>query len=127
MHSIIPPEKDWENVQRIEYWPGTKGPRTGQGTPLLGKRMTLGATAEYTRTWSTYHHWQNKWPERMRRGEDGNGSRGDVIDDMMEEIVQGEPRLRKAAETMNWRDIEVDVEWESAIILARRRADAIPP
>lgn len=55
---IKPPTIDWEDVQRIEYEPGTKGPRTGKGTMFMSRRMKIGHCMDYgkhhTDRWSSF-------------------------------------------------------------------------
>lgn len=117
LRDVIPPSSDWEDVTRVEYEPGTTGPQSGSGEILLEKRMTLGANAEYVRTWSAAHGWAEAHPERTRRDE---GGVGDVVDGLFEEMVAEERAWKLAAEEGDWRDFEVNVEWGSGILLARR-------
>lgn len=49
LRDIKPPSSDWEDVQRIEYEPGTEGPRTGEGSMFLSKRMKLRECMDYGR------------------------------------------------------------------------------
>ncbi|KAF5866242.1 hypothetical protein ETB97_000206 [Aspergillus alliaceus] len=81
-------------------------------------KMTLGAMEEYTRTWSSFHQWQQRFPSAHRRGPYGDGE-GDVIDRMMDAIREAE----SAFQVSEWKEKEVDVEWGSALILARRREE----
>ncbi|KAJ5416624.1 uncharacterized protein N7487_000174 [Penicillium crustosum] len=96
---------------------------SGKGTRFMSARMTLGAMEEYMRTWSSFHKWQQHFPDQKRRAEDGSGD-GDVIDRMMDAIREAEPALRGegSQNSVNWKAIEVDVEWGSALVLARKRA-----
>ncbi|KAL9603457.1 MAG: hypothetical protein Q9219_001144 [cf. Caloplaca sp. 3 TL-2023] len=41
LHNITPPAAEWEDVQRLEYEPGTQGAGSGEGTPLLRSTLTL--------------------------------------------------------------------------------------
>lgn len=56
---------------------------------------------------------------------DGSGGKeeepGDVVDEMMDAIREAEPALRGDGVEGGWREIEIDVEWGSTLILARRR------
>ncbi|KAJ5211961.1 uncharacterized protein N7498_003607 [Penicillium cinerascens] len=85
-------------------------------------RMTLGAIEEYMRTWSSCHKWQQQFPHRKRRAEYECGE-GDGIDQMMEPIREAEPGLRGegSRNSVDWKGIEIDVEWGSALVLARKR------
>ncbi|GIC84431.1 putative S-adenosylmethionine-dependent methyltransferase [Aspergillus udagawae] len=112
LRAVQPPVEDWEDVSRDEYEPGAEG-----GTRFMHARITLGSMEEYVRTWSSFHAWQRKWPDRMRRAPGNTDQRGDVIDEMMDKIREAEPSFQRD----DWKDVEVDVEWGSALILARRR------
>ncbi|KAJ4387349.1 trans-aconitate methyltransferase 1 [Gnomoniopsis smithogilvyi] len=121
LRKVQPPTEEWEDIQRVEYEPNTaKGPGGGQGTPFMKAKMTLGAMEEYIRTWSSFHTWQRKFPNRERRGIDGKG-KGDVVDELMDAVRDAEPALRGDGSATGWKDIEVDVEWGSALLLARRK------
>jgi trans-aconitate 3-methyltransferase len=123
LRKVVPPPEQWEDVQRVEYEPDVQaGLGRGQGTRFMSARMKLGAMEEYIRTWSSLHEWQRKFPERKRRGAEGDrDGRGDVVDELMDKIREVEPRLRGDGSPHGWKDVEVDVEWGSALILARRR------
>ena len=69
----------------------------------------------YTRTWSSFHGWQEKNPE-MRRKDDGG--HGDIVDEMFQVMVDTEEDWRKGGD---WRDKKVEIEWGSGLLLARRR------
>lgn len=112
LRAVQPPVEDWEDVSRDEYEPGAEG-----GTRFMHARMTLGTMEEYVRTWSSFHAWQRKWPDRTRRAPGNTDQRGDVVDEMMDKIRETEPSFQRD----DWKDVEVDVEWGSALILARRR------
>jgi trans-aconitate 3-methyltransferase len=118
LRAVIPPTSDWGEVQRVEYEPETNGPASGWGTRFMNATMTLGAMEEYIRTWSSLHKWQQKFADRSRRGPNGEG-RGDIVDEMMDAVRDAEPGLRGDGEG-HWKEIKVDVEWGSALILARR-------
>lgn len=112
---IQPPTSDWEDIQRIEYEPGLKGPRSGQGTLFVSKRMTLKECMAYIRTWSAFHGWQEKHPDMKRKEDGGNG---DVVDELFEVMVNTEEDWQKDED---WREKEVEIEWGSGLLLARRR------
>ena len=44
---------------------------------------------------------------------------GDIIDEMFDKMLEAEPEWKKAGE--GWRDVEVENEWGSVILLARRK------
>ena len=74
---------------------------------------------KYIRTWSSYHGWASDHPEQKKRDDDDAqqrtpGSTGDIIDRMVDEIALVES---------DWTDAqhEVDVEWPTGLILARRK------
>jgi len=111
LRAIKPPEEDWEDIQRIEYEPGTKGKNSGEGTLFLERRMKVGECKEYIRTWSAYHAWREAQAGMEAQS---RGGKGDVVDQMFEEIAKSDPELSDM-------DKEVDMEWGSALILARKR------
>ena len=115
-HDLKPPQHQWDDVKRIDYEPSTTGKRTGKGTLMLEKRMTLGQCKSYIRTWSAYHAWTDAHPEAKPRDE---GGPGDVVDHMFEEMLKIEPDWLKAQP--DWEAMEVDVEWGSGILLARNK------
>ncbi|KAI9824071.1 MAG: hypothetical protein M1832_002139 [Thelocarpon impressellum] len=114
-HDIQPPGEYFDDVRRIEYEP-SRGRHAGEGTLMLEKRMTLGACKEYIRTWSAYHGWCEAHPAAKRSEQ---GGAGDVADAMFEEMVREEADWQQAEPS--WRELEVDVEWGSAMLLATRR------
>jgi len=105
---IKPPTNEWEEVQRIEYEPGTNGKGSGEGELLMAKRLKLGEVEGYARTFSSYHNWKTN-----------NKDKKDLVDVMFEEMIEKEPEWKKQGE--NWRDFEVEVEWGSVILLARKK------
>lgn len=115
LRDLQPPEDEWIDVQRIEYEPGTKGPGSGEGTMFLSRRMTLGACMNYIRTFSAFGGWQEKYPH-LRRREDGGS--GDVVDEMFDEMIESEPDW---ATCSDWKGKEVNIEWGSGLVLARKK------
>jgi SAM-dependent methyltransferase len=115
LRDIEPPTGDWENIQRIEYEPAAYGRNAGDGTLLLEKRMKLIDCENYIRTWSSYHGWQEKFPRLKKREAGGTG---DVVDEMFDDIRKTEPAWQK---DQHWLEQEVDIEWPSGLLLARRR------
>ncbi|PSK33990.1 Ubiquinone biosynthesis O-methyltransferase [Elsinoe australis] len=111
MRAIKPPEADWEDIQRIEYEPGTEGRGSGQGELLIGKSMKVGECKAYFRTWSSYHGWQEAHPDMKARN---TGGTGDLIDQMFDEMAAEDEIMRDDEK-------EIEVEWGSALILARKK------
>ena len=102
--AIVPAaEAGWRDVQRLEYWPDDMAMGDGKGTMFLQKSMTLHALAEYIRTWSAYHGWQ----------EAHKSADVDVVDELVDEMMDAE----------GWasRDVELCVEWGSGLVMARRQ------
>ncbi|KAI9797767.1 MAG: hypothetical protein M1825_005701 [Sarcosagium campestre] len=112
---IKPPDADWEDTRRVEYEPGTEGPRTGEGEMLMQRNIRLGQCMDYIRTWSAYHTWSEAHPGVKPVSQ---GGEGDVVDRMFEEMVEAESDW-KAAD--RWQDLEVNFEWGTILLFARRR------
>lgn len=115
-HAIVPPEKDWDEVERIAYEPGTQGKGSGEGVLLMGKKLKLGEVEGYLRTFSAYFNWMEKHPEREARK---NGGEGDIVDEMLDKMREAEPEWKAKGE--DWRDFEIENEWGSVILLSRRK------
>jgi len=113
---INPPEEEFEDVKRIEYQPKTHGPNSGDGERLMYKRLKLGEMEGYARTFSSFHNWQAANPERKSKAD---GGEGDIIDEMFGKMLDAEPDWKAKGE--NWKDFEVENEWGSVILLARKR------
>lgn len=111
LRDIIPPESDWEDVQRVEYEPGTAGKESGVGNVLMSKTCKVRECKEYIRTWSSYHGWSEAHPGQKARNKGGSG---DIVDDLFERISQEEAQFPGEEET-------IDLEWGRVILLARRR------
>ncbi|KAH7391611.1 putative Trans-aconitate 3-methyltransferase [Cadophora sp. MPI-SDFR-AT-0126] len=118
LRDIVPPESEWEDVQRVEYEPNLEGEGKGKGRGevLMQRRLRLGEVEGYVRTFSAYWNWMEAHPEEKSRGE---GGEGDVVDEMFDEMRAVEPEWREKGE--GWRDVEVDNEWGSVILMARRK------
>jgi len=71
----------------------------------------VGECKEYVRTWSSFHGWQEAHPEQKARS---RGGEGDVMDVMFDEIARDESHFRDDGNV-------VDIEWGSALTMARRR------
>ncbi|KAF7857979.1 hypothetical protein EAF04_009336 [Stromatinia cepivora] len=119
-----PPGNLFGDVQWMRYEPGLGGKGSGEGEVLMGRRMKLGELEGYWRTFSAFFEWVKAHPERKRlESEKVGGERsegmGDVIDEMFEEMLEVELELR-GKEGKDWRDVEVETEWGSVILLARK-------
>ena len=108
---IKPPPDDFEDVERIEYEPGTSGRHSGEGTLFMERSMPIGQCKEYVRTWSSYHGWQETHPEQVARSKGGDG---DIMDEMFEKIAEETPHFRDETNV-------VDIEWGSGVVMARKR------
>ena len=115
LRDIKPPAEDWEDVRRIEYEPEARGKHSGEGTLFLEKRMKLRDCMNYIRTWSSYHGWQQMFPDQKKREDGGNG---DVVDEMFDEIRETESDWQ---DDVRWTNREVDMEWGSGLIMAKRK------
>lgn len=113
---IIPPEGEWEDVQRIEYEPGLNGKGSGEGELLIQKRLKLGEIGEYIRTFSSFHNWATENADKKSRKD---GGEGDIVDEMFDKMIEAEPEWKRQGE--GWRDFEVENEWGSVILLARKK------
>ena len=111
---IQPPETEWNDVQRIEYEPGTKGPRTGEGTLFLSRRTAIGDCLRYVRTWSSFSSWQESHLDQTSREQ---GGQGDIVDEMFDKMREAEPTWQ----VKNWLEMDVEMEWGSGLLMARRR------
>lgn len=116
LRDIEPPLEDWD-VKRNEHVPGTENSESSNDALILRQRMTPEMNMLYMRTWSSYHAWKETHPESRSRLDGGNG---DVIDKLFDQIEAAEPDW---AGQPGWRQQEIDVEWGTALILARRKQD----
>ncbi|KAF7451226.1 hypothetical protein A1F99_030030 [Pyrenophora tritici-repentis] len=115
LRSVHPPPSGWADIMRIEYEPEAPANSPTPNEKLMFKRMRLGEMEEYIRTWSSVHSWQLEHPDRVRIRD---GGKGDVVDEMMETMVASDPSLQ--VNGANWQELDIDVEWGSYILLARR-------
>lgn len=118
-----PPESDWEDVRWGRYEPeglGEVGSVAGEGDEAsrwrLTKGMKLGEFEAYTRTWSAYSGWRDAFPQRKSRAEGGDGDVVDVMFDEVRDLVQEWKALGE-----RWREAEVECDWGTVLLLARRR------
>lgn len=108
---IQPPAEEWEDLQRVEYEPGTQGKHSGEGTLFMERRISVGECKEYVRTWSSYHGWKETHPGMEARSK---GGKGDVMDEMFD-------RIAETTEIFRDDENKVDIEWGSALVMARRK------
>ena len=111
LRDIQPPAEQFTAQQRITYEPDAKTARAGAGEldVAVVKRMTVAQSIDYVRTFSSFHNWQEAHPDAKARKQGGDG---DLADEMYDEIKDAE----------GWSDegMELDVEWGSVLILARK-------
>jgi SAM-dependent methyltransferase len=106
---IVPPKDLFEDEQRIEYEPGTQGIESGQGTRLMSRKMTVKESMGYLWTFSSVHSWLADHGNPKSRAEGGNG---DIVDEMYDKM--------REAEGWDNDDLELELEWGSSVILARK-------
>ncbi|TVY54072.1 Trans-aconitate 3-methyltransferase [Lachnellula suecica] len=99
LRAVVPPAGEWEDVRRIEYEPGTSGKGSGTGELLMQRRLKLG-----------------EYPEKKARKD---GGEGDIVDEMFDKMLEVEPEWKAAGD--KWRDFEVENEWGSVILMARKK------
>ncbi|KAL8815824.1 MAG: hypothetical protein Q9223_005085, partial [Gallowayella weberi] len=118
LRAIQPPSEDWDDIQRIEYEPGTEGVGSGRGTMFLHRKTKLGDCMNYIRTWSSFHAWQEAHPKAQRRV-DG----GDVVDEMFDQMRLAEPDWQGK----DWEEKEVDMEWSTVFLNGQSCNHPMPP
>ena len=111
LRAVKPPESDWEDIQRVEYEPGTQGRQSGRGTFFFSRRLTVGDCMGYIRTWSSYHEWASVHKDSVSRDQ---GGKGDVVDQMYDEMAQQHPEMAD-------KEKEIEIEWGSGLVLARKK------
>lgn len=114
LRDIKPPQAEWD-VERREHDPMALGSDSDGVGFVMQKRMTVAMNMEYIRTWSSYHGWKDAHPDRLAIS---TGGEGDVVDDLFENIRRVEPDWENHQDLQ---DMEVEIEWGTALILARRR------
>jgi trans-aconitate 3-methyltransferase len=105
---IIPPSALYKDVVR-HFFP--RNAQSGEREKIIqiAGKMTFETMRTYANTWSSYHAWQNAFPERKSRA---NGGFGDIVDEMFDALK----------DATGWHeDTEFDMEWESGILLARKK------
>ena len=71
---------------------------------------------DYIRTWSSFSAWYDKFQKSKRE----DGGEGDVVDEMFDAMISAESAWRKEISPLAK---EVEMEWGSGLLLARRRGD----
>ncbi|KAL6802952.1 methyltransferase domain-containing protein [Trichoderma sp. SZMC 28013] len=115
LRSIVPPAKNWTELQRLEHEPGDKATMSEEVAWQLRKTMTLGEIEAYTRTFSCYSKWQEAYPDKKSRKEGGDG---DVIDVMWDHMIDVVPEWKALGD--KWREAKVESDWGTFLLLARR-------
>ncbi|OTB12683.1 hypothetical protein K445DRAFT_320821 [Daldinia sp. EC12] len=113
LRSVHPPDSDWKEVTRLEHEPGEEGT---DETRWMCKKMKLGEVEGYLKTFSAYNGWKEAHPEAKSREE---GGEGDVLDIMWDHMVDAVPEWKAMGE--QWREVEVENDWGTYILMARRR------
>lgn len=113
LRSVTPPADQWEGVRRVEY-----EAESGKGEVLMRRRLKLGEVEGYVRTFSAYVNWKAA-NDGKGRGDGERERERDVVDRLFEGMRGVEPEWEEAGE--RWREVEVEVEWGSYILMARRR------
>ncbi len=114
--SIEPPEEWFDGFERREYEPIAAAKGKGADEVMIEKEVTLAELGNYVRTFSAYHNWAEKHPDRKAKQDDGEG---DVVDDMFEEMLEAEPEWKVKGH--QWAEINVKIEWGSVILMARKK------
>ncbi|KIW05888.1 uncharacterized protein PV09_03083 [Verruconis gallopava] len=109
LRPIKPPQADFDDVQRVEYEPDSRGKAAGEGTLFVEKQMTLAQSMEYIRTFSSFHEWAKQHPDNKKRSE---GGQGDLVDWMYDDM--------KKAEGWTDENMMLDIEWGSALVMCRK-------
>ncbi|GKZ29455.1 hypothetical protein AbraIFM66950_005011 [Aspergillus brasiliensis] len=92
------------------------------GTPEaipMRTSQTLGSLEALLRTWSAVHEWRRAHPEALSVKE---GGPGDIVDTLMRNMIESEGEWRALVTSGgDWRDIELDLEMRSILLMARRK------
>ena len=105
---IIPPGALFKDISRL-FFPRYSKSGEREVIVHMPRRMSLEVMRSYTNTWSSYHGWQNAFPDRKSRE---SGGSGDILDEMFDAMKNA----------TGWdENTEFDVEWESGVLLARKK------
>jgi trans-aconitate 3-methyltransferase len=114
LREVVPPAQEWEDVQRLMHEPGVLG--DGEHLAWQRKKMKLGAVEGYTRTFSCYIAWRDAYPDVKSRAE---GGKGDIVDVMWDHMLEAVPEWKALGDS--WREAEVESDWGTYILMARRK------
>ncbi|KAK6082691.1 methyltransferase domain-containing protein [Seiridium cupressi] len=114
LRSVVPPENDWKDVERLEHEPGQRNQQ--EKVAWLTKKMKLGEVEAYTRTFSCYSGWKDAYPEKKSRVE---GGEGDIVDVMWDHMIDAVLEWKAMGD--KWKDADVVSDWGTYILTARRR------
>jgi trans-aconitate 3-methyltransferase len=109
---VVPAAGLFEDEERIVYETAEDGVGEGKGECLMKARMSVAQSMDYFRTMSAVHTWQLAHGSPRARKD---GGEGDFVDLIYDEMI--------AAEGWDVEKTMLDIEWGSAIILARKRGD----
>jgi len=105
---IFPPEALYKDVTR-HFFPRDSENGQREQTAKIDGKMSFQNMRPYASTWSSYHGWQNEFPDRKSRADGGSG---DIVDEMFDALK----------EATGWgEDTEFDLEWDGGILLARKK------
>ena len=105
---IVPPETLFKDVTR-HFFPRNSESGEREAIVQIVEKMTFENMKSYVETWSSYHGWQNDFPDRKSRK---NGGSGDIMDEMFDALK----------DATGWEeDTEFDIEWKAGILLARQK------
>ncbi|OJZ80520.1 hypothetical protein ASPFODRAFT_53073 [Aspergillus luchuensis CBS 106.47] len=79
---------------------------------------TLGGLEALLRTWSSVHEWRRAHPHAASVRE---GGAGDIVDNLIQDMIEGEEDWRRI--TMSggdWREIKLELETRSVLLMVRR-------
>ncbi|KAE8148891.1 S-adenosyl-L-methionine-dependent methyltransferase [Aspergillus avenaceus] len=111
---------NWEDLTRLQYEPCLDALASGIGGGIrMHMPLTLGGLEGLVRTWSPVHEWRKAHPDVLSVKE---GGAGDIVDSVMQEIVEADEDWRNfTAFGGNWREIKIDLEMRSILLMARRK------
>ncbi|RDH39772.1 S-adenosyl-L-methionine-dependent methyltransferase [Aspergillus welwitschiae] len=113
---------NWTDLTRLVSVPAdddAPGVSNTPGAIQMRASQTLGSLETLIRTLSMVHEWRKAHPEALLVREGGSG---DCVDTLMRDTIEGEVKWRVFVTSGgNWRDIEVDLEMRSILLMARRK------
>jgi trans-aconitate 3-methyltransferase len=106
--NVVPPEALYKDVTR-HFFPRKTDSGDTEKILEIRNKMTIRIMRPYVRTWSSYHGWQNDFPEKKSRE---SGGAGDIVDEMFDALK----------DATGWEEnTEFEVGWSSGILLARKK------